>query len=38
MITIYRSPTQVRVLTLQDTLDGEDVLPNFAVPLKEIFE
>jgi Uma2 family endonuclease len=37
-ITIHRSPTEVRVLTLNDTLDGEDVLPGFSVPVREIFE
>ena len=37
-ITAYRSLTNIRVLTLQDTLDGADVLPGFAVPVKEIFE
>jgi Uma2 family endonuclease len=37
-ITVYRSLDQVRVLTVNDTLDGDDVLPGFAVPLKDIFE
>lgn len=36
-ITIYRSPTEVRVLTLTETLGGEDVIPGFVVPLREIF-
>ncbi|HEY4690908.1 MAG TPA: Uma2 family endonuclease [Anaerolineae bacterium] len=37
-ISAYRSLTNIRVLTLQDTLDGGDILPGFAVPVKEIFE
>ena len=37
-ITVYRSLDQVRVLTANDMLDGNDVLPGFAVIVKEIFE
>ncbi|MEP7199783.1 MAG: Uma2 family endonuclease [Chloroflexota bacterium] len=37
-ITVYRSLDHVRVLTMKDTLDGDDVLPGFAVAVKEIFE
>jgi Uma2 family endonuclease len=37
-ITAYRSLDKVRVLTANDTLDGDDVLPGFAVAVKEIFE
>lgn len=37
-ITVYRSLKQVRVLTPDDTLDGDDVLPGFTVPVKEVFE
>lgn len=37
-ITIYRSLDDVRVLTANDTMDGGDVLPGFAVAVKEIFE
>lgn len=37
-ITVYRSLDKVRVLTANDTLDGNDVLPGFAVAVKEIFE
>jgi Uma2 family endonuclease len=36
-ITVYRSLDQVRVLTQRDMLDGADVVPGFAVPVKEIF-
>lgn len=37
-ITVYRSLDKVRALTLNDTLDGADVLPGFAVAVQEIFE
>ena len=37
-ITAYRSLDKVRVLTTNDTLDGDDVLPGFAVPVRDIFE
>ena len=37
-ITTYRSLDKVRVLTPNDTLDGDDVLPGFAVAVNEIFE
>jgi Uma2 family endonuclease len=37
-ITTYRSLTQIRLLTEADTLDGEDLLPGFSLPVREIFE
>ena len=37
-VTAYRSPTDVRVLTARDSLDGQDVVPGFAVALVEIFK
>ena len=37
-ITAYRSLDKVRVLTMNDTLDGDDVLPGFAVAIRDIFE
>ena len=37
-ITVYRALTNVRVLTLQDTLEGGDILPGFTLPLTEVFE
>ena len=36
-VTIYRSVTNVRGLTTEDILDGEDVLPGFSCPVGEIF-
>lgn len=37
-IMVYRSLDKVRVLTLESSLEGEDVLPGFSVPVREIFE
>lgn len=36
-VTVYRSLTDIRVLTENDTLDGEDVIPGFRLAVKEIF-
>ncbi len=38
MVTEYRSLTQVRVLTEEDSLDGGDVVPGFTCPLSELFD
>lgn len=35
--TVYRSLTEIRVLSDEDTLDGGDVLPGLRIPLKELF-
>lgn len=36
-IRVYRSPSPPKLLTENDTLDGEDVLPGFRLPLRELF-
>ena len=36
-VTVYRSLTDIRVLTEHDTLTGENLLPGFAVAVAEIF-
>jgi Uma2 family endonuclease len=36
-ISVYRSRNEITVLTETDTLTGGEVLPGFAVPVKEIF-
>jgi Uma2 family endonuclease len=36
-VTVYRSITNVRILEEADTLSGEDVLPNFACTVSELF-
>ena len=35
---VYRSPTDVIVLTEADTLDGGDVVPGWRMPVAEIFD
>jgi hypothetical protein len=37
-VTIHRSPTDIRVLTSQDTLDSPELLPGFACPVSDLFE
>jgi Uma2 family endonuclease len=34
----YTSPTEVRVLALDDDLDGGDLLPGFRLALRDLFE
>jgi Uma2 family endonuclease len=36
-ITVYRSLTEIAVLTENDTLDGGDVVPGFQISIAEIF-
>src|SRR5882672_9543139 len=36
-VTIYRSLTEIMVLTENDTLDGGDVVPGFQIAIAEIF-
>ena len=36
-VTVYRSLTDIVVLTENDTLDGGDVVPGFQIPVAEIF-
>ncbi len=35
---VYRSPTDITILTEADTLDGGDVVPGWSMPVSEIFE
>lgn len=37
IIDVYKAGGEVRVLTVDDTLDGGDALPGFAVPVREVF-
>jgi Uma2 family endonuclease len=37
-VTVYRSLTDIKVLTEDDTLDGADVVPGWTMSVKEIFE
>ena len=36
-LSVFRSPFSPRVLCGEDMLDGEDVLPGFALPVQELF-
>jgi Uma2 family endonuclease len=36
-VTVYRSLTDVTILTERDKLDGGDVVPGFSIPVAEIF-
>ena len=37
-VTVYRSLTDIEILTIEDKLDGGKLLSGFSVSLKEIFE
>ena len=37
-VTVYRSRTDIKVLTLNDTLTGEDVIEGFQCSVAEVFE
>jgi Uma2 family endonuclease len=37
IIKVYRTPTSVRILTVNDELDGEDVVPGFRLPVNRVF-
>ena len=37
-VTIYQSPTQVRMLTEEDELIGDEILPGFRCRLRELFQ
>jgi Uma2 family endonuclease len=38
LVYVYDSPTQIRVLTTDDTLDGGTVLPEFQLRLDRFFD
>lgn len=37
-VYVYESPTRIRVLTMDDTLDGGTVLPGFQLSLNALFD
>jgi Uma2 family endonuclease len=37
-VYVYDSPTSVRILTRTDELSGDPIVPNFRLPLMELFE
>ena len=36
-VTVYSAPAGIRTLTVQDTLDGGDVVPGWTLPVRELF-
>ena len=36
-VAVHRSPTDVRHLTVGDTIDAEDLLPGWTVPVRQLF-
>jgi Uma2 family endonuclease len=36
-ITVYRSLQDIRIFTSEDTIDCEELLPGFSIPVKELF-
>ena len=37
-VYVYRSPVSIQVLTPQDTLQGDDVIAGFTLPVAKLFE
>ena len=37
-VTVYRSETDIKMLTCADTLSGEDVVEGFSCQVTELFE
>ena len=37
-VTVYQSETDIKTLTREDTLTGEDVVPGFSCPVELLFE
>ena len=37
-VTVYRSERDIKMLTQEDTLTGEDVVPGFSCPVAQLFE
>ena len=36
-VMVYRSPTDIKLLTEEDTLTCDELLPGFALPLRDVF-
>ena len=37
-VTVYESETKIKILTCEDTLTGDDVVPGFSCPVAQLFE
>lgn len=38
LVEVYRPDRDLEILTMNDVLDGADVLPGFSLPVKDIFQ
>ena len=38
LVTVYRSLTEIAILSEKDEIDGKDVIPQWSLPVKAIFE
>jgi len=36
-VTVYRSLTDITILTEHDTLDGGDAIPGWTMPVRDLF-
>ena len=37
-VAVHRPNQPVRILTIDDVIDGEDVVPGWTLPVRELFE
>ena len=37
-VAVHRSGRPVRMLTIDDTLSGEDVVPGWSMPVRDLFD
>jgi Uma2 family endonuclease len=37
-VAVHRAGQPVRILTVEDVLDGEDVVPGWSLPIHELFD
>lgn len=37
MVTVYRSRSEITLLTEEDTLDGADMVPGWSIAVRELF-
>ncbi|GAB4551091.1 MAG: Uma2 family endonuclease [Anaerolineae bacterium] len=38
VVYVCRAATSIEIISIEDVLDGGDVLPNFSLPLRELFK
>ena len=37
LVEVYQENADIEILTLEDSLDGKAVLPNFSLPIQKLF-